>query len=109
MCYQEANKLNSSHTQKTFVTPGGGPGQTPPVAGGAGQKAACSQSKASITSKQTGAARLPVSPARVYYTHQSVPEPSSSFMLFAVLVQNILETHNTVNYGYDGWIFPQGL
>ena len=74
MCYQEANKLNSSHTQKTFVTQGGGAGQTPPVAGGAGQKAACSQSKASITSKQTGAARLPVSPARVYYTHQSVPK-----------------------------------
>ena len=54
MCYQEANKLISSHAQKKFVTPGGGAGQTPPVAGGAGQKAACSQSKASITSKQTG-------------------------------------------------------
>ena len=55
MCYQEANKLNSSHTQKTFVTPGGGAVVTPPpVAGGAGQKAACSQSKASISSKQTG-------------------------------------------------------
>ena len=69
MCYQEANKFNSSHAQKTFVTPGGGAGQTPPLAGGPGQKAACSQSKASITSKQTGAARLPVLPVRVYYSH----------------------------------------